>query len=409
MKFKKYTAIGMAVLMMAGVPNGVFAAALIGGATTTKYVEKQEEKKLLTLEEAIKKAVGNNLALKKYEVTRESLLKQIDSSYRNDKSIFDAREIQESQLPSVGKPGTPAYEQAKQQMDYQFQKAMANSDVVKASLISQRGSIDMNTVMERESVGININRLFTSIQQKQKDIDILEQKIEQDKKNINIYEKQLNLGKISQSKFDELALETTKNANRMTIEKSKLSGYYRELENATLLSNIEKNYNLEVKVYDYAPFELTPETQKAKEQSAADLSALVSSKTAAVKISTSKYDNYPYVMGDENTTYTQVLDNKYLSELEESEAIRTSKANAQKKYNNIQELQQNIELTKKDITKLENQLNSLKNKYSLGLISKNTLDNSIFALKEAQNGLESLKTQHYQLRQMYENSYFAGL
>ena len=406
MKFKKYTAIGMAVLMMAGVPNGVFAAALIGGATTTKYVEKQEEKKLLTLEEAIKKAVGNNLALKKYEITRESLLKQIDSSYRNDKSIFDMKEYQEGLLPEAG---TPAYEQAKQQMDYQFQKAMANSDVVKASLISQRGSIDMNTVMERESVGININRLFTSIQQKQKDIDILEQKIEQDKKNINIYEKQLNLGKISQSKFDELALETTKNANRMTIEKSKLSGYYRELENATLLSNIEQNYKLEVKSYEYSPFELTMETQKAKEQSAADLSALVSSKTAAVKISTSKYDNYPYVMGDENTTYTQVLDNKYLSELEESEAIRTSKANAQKKYNNIQELQQNIELTKKDITKLENQLNSLKNKYSLGLISKNTLDNSIFALKEAQNGLESLKTQHYQLRQMYENSYFAGL
>ena len=405
MKFKKYTAIGMAFLMIASIPNGAFAATLTG-ITTTKYIEKQEEKKLLTLEEAIKKAVGNNLALKKYEITRESLLKQIDSSYRNDKSIFDAKEFQESQLP--GKDD-PTYEKAKQEMDYQFQKAMANSDVVKASLISQRGSIDMNTVMERESVGININRLFTSIQQKQKDIEILTQKIEQDKKNINIYEKQLNLGKISQSKFDELALETTKNANRMTIEKSKLSGYYRELENATLLSNIEKNYNLEVKVYDYAPFELTPETQKAKEQSAADLSALVSSKTAAVKISTSKYDNYPYVMGDENTTYTQVLDNKYLSELEESEAIRTSKANAQKKYNNIQELQQNIELTKKDITKLENQLNSLKNKYSLGLISKNTLDNSIFALKEAQNGLESLKTQHYQLRQMYENSYFAGL
>ena len=186
MKFKKYTAIGMAVLMMAGVPNGVFAAALIGGATTTKYVEKQEEKKLLTLEEAIKKAVGNNLALKKYEITRESLLKQIDSSYRNDKSIFDAKEFQESQLPDKD---DPTYEKAKQQMDYQFQKAMANSDVVKASLISQRGSIDMNTVMERESVGININRLFTSIQQKQKDIDILEQKIEQDKKNIDIYEK----------------------------------------------------------------------------------------------------------------------------------------------------------------------------------------------------------------------------
>ena len=273
--------------------------------------------------------------------------------------------------------------------------------------ISQRSNIDVNTVMEREGVGISISRLFTSIAQKEDDIAILNKKIEQDKKNISLYEKQLALGKISASKWDELTLESTKNQNRLKVDTLKLSGYYRELENLTLLSNIQRDYKLEDVSLQYKPIDLSLDTQKAKEQSAADLSALVSSKTAAKKIAESKYDNYPYL--GEDTTYVAVSDEKYLSQLEESQSIREAKANAQTKYNNLQELQENIEITKKDITKLENQLKDLKTKYSLGLISKNMLDNSQFALEEALNGLESLKTQHYQLRQMYENPYFAGV
>ena len=37
MKFKKYTAFGMAFLMIASIPNGAFAATLTG-ITTTKYM-----------------------------------------------------------------------------------------------------------------------------------------------------------------------------------------------------------------------------------------------------------------------------------------------------------------------------------------------------------------------------------
>ncbi len=404
---KKHTAVGLAMVMLTGSLAGAYAAPAMG-ATTGYSITKPHEKKLLTLEEAIKKAVGNNLALKKYEITRESLLKQIDESYRNDKSIFDSKAHLESQLPDK-ETAPEEYEKAKQQMDYQFQKAISNSDLVKANLTSQRGLIDMNTLMERENTGININRLFTSIQQEQKDIDLLNKKIEQDKKNLAINEKQLALGKLSQTKFDDLALETGKNANKLVVEKAKLSAYYRELENITLLSNIERDYKLESLNLEYKPINLSIETQKAKEENAADMSVLVSSKTAAARVAESKYENYPYGYGDESTTYTQVLDNKYLTQLEESEAVRLAKAKTQQKYNNLQEVQQNIELAKKDIIKLDKQFKELNKKYSLGLVSKNTLENAGFALEEALNGLESMKTQHYQLRQLYENSYFAGL
>ena len=406
MKYNKYIALGLSAVMTLGTFSSAFAAPMVVQRASSYDAQKKEqvqEKKVLTMEEAIKKAVDNNLNLKKFEITRESLLKQIDSSYRNDQSIFAVKAYQDSQLDQ----SAPDYQVKKNQVDAEFQRAMSGSDYVKAMAISQRSNIDVNTVMEREGVGISISRLFTSIAQKEDDIAILNKKIEQDKKNISLYEKQLALGKISASKWDELTLESTKNQNRLKVDTLKLSGYYRELENLTLLSNIQRDYKLEDVSLQYKPIDLSLDTQKAKEQSAADLSALVSSKTAAKKIAESKYDNYPYL--GEDTTYVAVSDEKYLSQLEESQSIREAKANAQTKYNNLQELQENIEITKKDITKLENQLKDLKTKYSLGLISKNMLDNSQFALEEALNGLESLKTQHYQLRQMYENPYFAGV
>lgn len=409
MNLKKYMAIGLSGLLVLGTGNISFAAPMYISTTKASPAIQQTteaEKKILTLEEAIKKAISHNLNLKKYEITRESLLKQIDASYTSDQSIFAMREYQESQLPDE-KDNPEAYEKAKQEMDAQFQKAMAGSDFVKASLINQRGTLDMNTVMERENVGISINRLFTSIDQKEKDIEILKRKIEQDRKNLSLHEKQLALGKISQSKMEDLYLESGKNQNNLKVEKLKLDGYYRELENLTLLSNIQRDYKLEKLEREYRPIDLSPETQRIKEQSAADFSTLVSAKTAAMKIAQSKYENYPYVAGE--SSYVEVSDNRYLSQLEESQAIREAKAKAQEKYNNLQELQENISLAQKNIQKLENQLKDLNRKHQLGLISKNTLDNSAFSLDEAKNSLEALKTQHYQLRQMYENSYFAGL
>lgn len=408
MNLKKILSLGLSLALIAA--TGPAQAAPIPSQTAripSKETQVQvQEKKALTVEEAIKKAISHNLNLKKYELTRESLLKQIDSTYNNDQSIFQLKEYQESQLPDPEKD-KDAYDKGKQEIDSQFQQALGISDYSKASLINQRSSIDVSTVMERESVGLSIQRLFTSIQQKEKDIEILEKKIAQEGKNLNLYVRQLELGKISQSKYEELALETTKNTNKLSIEKGKLSNYYRELENITLLSNLERDYDLEEITYDYQPLVLDLASQKVKEQSAADLSSLVSSKRAAMKIAESKYENYPYVSGE--SSYTQIQDERYLSQLEESQAIREAKASAQTKYNSLQELQENIGLAQKDIKKLENQLKDLRGKYSLGLISKNTLDNSLFALEEAQNSLLSLKTQHYQLKQTYENPYFRGL
>lgn len=407
-------ALGLSAVMTLSTFTSAFAAPMVIQNTTSyqaaKAKETPVEKKVLTMEEAIKKAVQHNLNLKKYEITRETLLKQIDSSYSNDKSIFDAKYEAERELENELDPEAPGYDQAKQEIDAKFQSALGQSDYAKAVAISQRSNVDVNTVMEREGVTINISRLFTSIAQKEKDIEILNKKIDQDKKNIALYEKQLALGKISEFKWEELALDSTKNQNNLKVEKLKLEGYYRELENMTLLSNIQRDYQLEAITLDYKPLDLSLETQKAKEQSAADLSGLVSSKTAAKKIAESQYDNYPYLgASGQELTRNSVSDEKYLAQLEESQSIREAKASAQSKYHNLQELQENIEITKKDITKLENQLKDLKTRYSLGLISKNTLDNSQFALEEALNGLEALKTQHYQMRQMYENPYYAGV
>ena len=158
------------------------------------------------------------------------------------------------------------------------------------------------------------------------------------------------------------------------------------------------------------PVELTAASQKAQQERAADYSVQVISKVANTKIQESLYENYPYVTAPDSTTnFAKLSDEKYIAQLEESQAKRDAKSYAQTKYNNLQELQLNIEIAQNEITKLEKQLSDIQSKYKLGLISKNALDNSSFALDEARNNLESLKLQHYQLRMLYENAYFAGL
>ncbi len=360
-------------------------------------------KKLLTIQDAIKSAVNANLNLKKYELTRESLLKSIDANYTRDRSIFDMRNYQESLLPA---PGTPGYKAAKTQMEAEFNKAMAASDVVMAQLVSQRGTVDMSTVMEREGVGITINRLFTSIMQQEKNIDILNQKIAQDTKNMALYEKQFELGKISQSKLDEYALQNKNNTNLLKIEQGKLQNYYNELEKITQISNIQRDYTLEKPLIEYKVIELSEAGQKTQQQRAPDYSLQVITKSADAKVKETTFKNYPYVSSE--SSYNQLSDERYIAQLDESQAKRDAMFNAQTKYNSLQELQQNIEIAEKNVQKLENQLKDLQSKYDKGMISKNLLDNNVFAVQEAKNSLEGLKIQHYQLRIMYENPYFAG-
>lgn len=369
-----------------------------------KVNEQKIDKKLLTMEEAIKSAINNNINLKKFEVNRESVLREIDNNYSRDKSIFEIRDWQEKNLQ--GLQGTPAYDKAKEQLEYDFNKAMAGSDVTMARLVNQRGTIDMSKVMEREGVYLSIRRLFTSIMQKEKDIAILHRKIEQDKKNMALYEKQYELGKISHSKLKEFALENTKNANLLKIEQGKLQNYYNELENLTQISNLQSQYTLEKPQIEYRILEFSEATQKAQQERAADYSLQVISKVADTKIKESVYENYPYVASE--SSYVQLRDEKDIAGLEQSQAKRDAKYNAQVKYNNLQEIQENVALTEKNIEKIENQLKDLKAKYDLGLVSKNTVENSQFGLDEAKNALEALKIQHYQLRILYENAYFAG-
>lgn len=368
-----------------------------------KVNEQKVDKKLLTMEEAIKSAINNNINLKKFEVNRESVLREIDNNYSRDKSIFEIRDWQEKNLQGLH---GPAYDKAKEQLEYDFNKAMAGSDVTMARLVNQRGTIDMSKVMEREGVYLSIRRLFTSIMQKEKDIAILHRKIEQDKKNMALYEKQYELGKISHSKLKEFALENTKNANLLKIEQGKLQNYYNELENLTQISNLQSQYTLEKPQIEYRILEFSEATQKAQQERAADYSLQVISKVADTKIKESVYENYPYVASE--SSYVQLRDEKDIAGLEQSQAKRDAKYNAQVKYNNLQEIQENIALTEKNIEKIENQLKDLKAKYDLGLVSKNTVENSQFGLDEAKNALEALKIQHYQLRILYENAYFAG-
>ncbi len=408
-KIIKLAAISSAAIILAS-PLTTFASPRYYSSTSasnsTTSTKTEAPKNILTIKRAIDSAISNNINLKKYEIQRETLVKEIDGNSDSYQSIFKQQEYLQSQLANLPE-GSAEYEKAKAEMESAFNKQMAANDVTMARLVNQRGVVDLSKVMEREGVIISVNRLFTSIQQKQKDIEILNKKIAQDQKNYALYEKQYELGKISHSKLKEYNLDLTKNKNELLIAQSKLQTYFNELENLTQISNLQRDYTLENLATEYKPIELSAASQKAQQERAADYSLQVISKVANTKIQESLYQNYPYI-SEAGTNYAKLSDERYIAQLEESQSKRDAKLSAQTKYNNLQELQLSIQIAQNEITKLENQLKDLKSKYDLGLISKNVYDNSLFGLDEAKNNLESLKVQHYQLRILYENAYFAG-
>ncbi len=408
-KIIKLAAISSAAIILAS-PLTTFASPRYYSSTSasnsTTSTKTEAPKNILTIKRAIDSAISNNINLKKYEIQRETLVKEIDGNSDSYQSIFKQQEYLQSQLANLPE-GSAEYEKAKAEMESAFNKQMAANDVTMARLVNQRGVVDLSKVMEREGVIISVNRLFTSIQQKQKDIEILNKKIAQDQKNYALYEKQYELGKISHSKLKEYNLDLTKNKNELLIAQSKLQTYFNELENLTQISNLQRDYTLENLATEYKPIELSAASQKAQQERAADYSLQVISKVANTKIQESLYQNYPYI-SEAGTNYSKLSDERYIAQLEESQSKRDAKLSAQTKYNNLQELQLSIQIAQNEITKLENQLKDLKSKYDLGLISKNVYDNSLFGLDEAKNNLESLKVQHYQLRILYENAYFAG-
>lgn len=387
MKFNKILAMSLACIMILG----------------NSFSFAQTPKPTLTVQEAIKKSIQHNTNLMRFEINRESLLRSIDQNYRNDQSIFKIFEDTKSTLPAEN---TPEYEQAKKDMDESFKKAIASSDVVVSKLISQKANIDIAKIVERENVISSIKRLFTSIEQKENDILILSKKIAHDEKTLAILQKQLTLGKISKNKFDEQELELSKNISRLKIEKSTLANYYNELSSLTRIDNIQSKYTLEKLEIPFEMIVLSEEMQSVQNERAKTYSINVANKINETKLSETIYQNYPSVSSE--STYNEVKDNKDIAKIDETQAIIDAKKNSQTKYNNLQEIQENIIIAKKDIEKLKIQVKSIEKKYKLGLISKNDYENSSFGLQEAENGLKILYLQHYQLKLAYENPYLAG-
>ena len=107
-QIKNILAMTAMTMMVAGSVQHVFASPIIynkppapstpSAPTTDGKQKEQSNKKLLSINEAIKSAVSNNLNLKKNELTRESLLKEIDNNYSRDMSIFTTREWEEKRL-----------------------------------------------------------------------------------------------------------------------------------------------------------------------------------------------------------------------------------------------------------------------------------------------------------------------
>lgn len=400
-KHVKRIVAGSLVIGMVFTTSPVFA---IGGVIpTTKIdmtpkVEAPIAKKSLDYDTAIKKAVEASIARKSAELQNETLQDKIDDNYYAYDTIFSIKD------PNI------------------LSGTLANMDVYNKNLTTSRDLTTRQKTVDTENLKITIAGLFNNIEQKHKSIEFLNEKLLQGEENLSLYKKQFGLGMISQNEMEQQEIANKALKSELSLEEIKLREHYAELEKTTGIMNIAENYSIVPIDMEYKEVSMSKNDLEIYKRNIENFDIGILAKKNVVENKSIAFDNYTeiynfqhlsYLAGNQpsapNFDYKSTRDEKNVAELDLSQTIQNAKMNVEKNYATLQQLQQNVSSMKLELDKLDVQMKALDKKYELGLIAKNSYENTKLSRAELKNKLDALLVQQKQLRLLFESPYFAGM
>ena len=210
--------------------------------------------------------------------------------------------------------------------------------------------------------------------------------------------------------------------NDLMLLEIKLDELFAELEKNTGISKIEEKYEIVPLGMVYETLEMEADDIQRYKANIENFDISILAKKNEVENKTTTFQNYPeiynfqylsYLAGNQpnppSMDYKSTRDDKNVAELDLSQTIKNAKLNVDKNYANLQQLQQNIEIMKIELEKLNYQLKTLQVQYDLGMVAKNMYDNTMISKLELENKLSGLMVQQKQLKLLFESPYFAGM
>ena len=402
---KKIVSASLAALLFAGiyvpVSNQAYAAGPLNPPKIQPYVEKEPEaivKLPLDFETAIKKAVEYSITTKMAELQRETAQDNIDDLSDRYDTLFLIKD------PDM------------------LVGTLANMEIYNTTLTTTRDLLKRQKTVDSESLKITIAGLFNNIEQQLDTIELTKKKILQGDVNIRLNNTRYDLGMLSKNDLD-LAIAANKALkNDLMLLNIKLDELFAELEKNTGILKIAEKYEIIPLDMAYETLEMEAEDLKRYKTNIENYDISILAKKNEVEKKTTTFQNYPeiynfqylsYLAGNQPSAptmdYKSTRDEKNVAELDMSQTIKNAKLNVDKNYANLQQLQQNIEIMGIELEKLNYQLKTLQAQYDLGMVAKNTYDNTMMSKMELENKLSGLKVQQKQLKLLFESPYFAGM
>ncbi len=267
-----------------------------------------------------------------------------------------------------------------------------------ADLKNTIDNYDLSVQKNKDILRYDITKLFISIVNAQREIELQEKNLSIMKKELDAAQIKKDKGILSESEFNDKNTEYIKKFNDVENKKIDLNNLYIDLNKAIGIDLSEK-YSIELD-FNYTEIENVDIDEKVRSE--IDSNFDIMKQKQSLEVSEYEYSNY-----NENTSYISKISKEndirgQLRDIKESEVNFSDSVN--KVYKNILSRENDDDKYNEELIYKQKELDVLNLKYSMGKATLIELDKKSFEIEELQNKILENRFEHYLLVAKFQNS-----
>ncbi len=337
----------------------------MGGTSYSDLTEKYD----LTIDDAVTAAIAYSRDLKNLE-------ENIDIAEDNEKSVRNSWSVSE---------------------DYDEQHSLS---VQLRQLANTLSNYSANKEKAKQQIEYNVRSIFYSIYTAENSLAIYDEQIDINARQLEIYKTMLDLGKLSQTEYNNYKLEYDTLVSDKAATETQISSAYRSL-NQLMGKDIAQQYNL---IVDDLEFENMTGTTLSYAISTA-LSTNQTLKETEESMNIYKYTLDTYIDGSTVSSDRSQTEANYAQSTRTLADAKTSlTASITSLYEEIIEAERTYSDNVSELAYMEEQLQIKETQYSLGKITELELDAYKLSIDTLKNSMVTATYNHDLMVRQFENS-----
>jgi hypothetical protein len=335
-------------------------------STQTSTDATDEDESVLTVDEAVSKAVAYSRTLKTLYENNE--LNELSADDTRTDLIWSNEYVE-----------------------------VTNLNVELKNLLYSIANYDENVAIEKEKIRLNIVELFAGIISAEDAVDMYEKQIELNERDLQIAEVKKNLGLLSQSEYDGMVVSNNNVKSSKQSLETQLDEAYTSL-NKLLGQSLSLRYTVSLDVEYEALGDVNLEYDVSK---AVSSSQTIKEKQEAATIAKYKLDVYSH---EYSGGYKESAQSNYAQATRALADAKTSiEASLRTTYNSIQTAETNYNNNLANLEQKKNELAIKKVQLDLGKITQLEYDKAEYEIEQLENTIKQSVYSHYVLVSKYNN------